>query len=62
MKALLIVFFLPNANTSATVQPDFSAVEIGSTEACQVYADAITALHAGNEDPRTLKVSCQPSN
>ena len=62
MKALLVVFFLPNANTSATVQPDFSAVETDSTQACQVYADAITALHAENEDPRTLKVSCQPTS
>lgn len=60
MKALLIVFFLPNANTPfAMMKPDFFAVQTDNVAACEVYAQALTKIHAENEDPRTLKVSCQ---
>lgn len=59
MKALLIVFFLPNAETASHVQPQFSAVQVDTVQACEAYAQAITALHAENGDPRTLKVACE---
>lgn len=59
MKALLIVFFLPNAETRSDVQPQFSAFQIDTMQACDTYAQAITKLHAENDDPRTLKVTCE---
>lgn len=58
MKALLIIFFLPNANTPATLSADFATIETSSVSACETYAKALTELHAANEDPRTLNVNC----
>lgn len=61
MKALLIVFFLPTAETRSDTQPQFSAVHVDTVESCQFYAEAVSELHAETEDPRALKVVCVPA-
>lgn len=58
MKALLLIFLMPTAESSSRIQPDLVMVEISDLATCEAYAAGVATAHSQTGDPRKLTSTC----